>query len=31
MSPLGTVVYGSSSIVPLTERLQLEIVYTKPD
>ena len=31
MSPLGTVLYGSSSIVPLTERLQLEIVYTKPD
>lgn len=31
MNPLGTVLYGSSSTVPLTERLQLEIVYTKPD
>ncbi len=31
INPLGTVLYGSSSVVPLTERLQLEIVYTKPD
>ncbi len=31
MNPLGTVLYGSSSDVPLVNRLQLEIVYTKPD
>ena len=31
INPLGTVLYGSSSDVPLTNRLQLEIVYTKPD
>ncbi len=31
MNPLGTVLYGSSSDVPLANRLQLEIVYTKPD
>jgi len=31
MSPVGTVLYGSSADVLLTNRLQLEIVYTKPD
>lgn len=31
MSPLGTVLYGSTPDVPQSERLQLEIVYTKPD
>lgn len=30
-NPLGTVLYGSSLDVPANLRLQLEIVYTKPD
>jgi hypothetical protein len=31
MNPLGTVLYGSKSSVPLEQRLKLEIYYTKPD
>lgn len=31
MNPLGTVLYGSKSSVPLDQRLKLEIYYTKPD
>jgi hypothetical protein len=31
MNPLGTVLYGSKSSVPLDQRLRLEIYYTKPD
>lgn len=31
MNPLGTVLYGSNSSVPLEQRLKLEIYYTKPD
>ena len=31
MNPLGTVLYGSKSSVPLNQRLRLEIYYTKPD
>lgn len=31
LSPLGTVLYGSKSSVPLDKRLKLEIYYTKPD
>jgi hypothetical protein len=31
LNPLGTVLYGSKSSVPLDKRLKLEIYYTKPD
>jgi hypothetical protein len=31
VNPLGTVLYGSNTNVPEAQRLQLEIVYTKPD
>lgn len=31
MNPLGTVLYGSKSSIPLDQRLKLEIYYTKPD
>jgi hypothetical protein len=31
MSPLGTVLYGSHSSVPLDKRLKLQIYYTKPN
>lgn len=31
LNPLGTVLYGSKSSVPLDKRLRLEIYYTKPD
>jgi hypothetical protein len=31
MNPLGTVLYGSKSTVPLDKRLKLEIYYTKPN
>jgi len=31
MSPLGTILYGSSPLVPDDKRLKLEIYYTKPD
>lgn len=31
MNPLGTVLYGSHNSVPADKRLQLEIIYTKPD
>ncbi len=31
MNPLGTVLFGSKSSVPLEQRLKLEIYYTKPD
>lgn len=31
LSPLGTVLYGSKSSLPLDKRLKLEIYYTKPD
>ena len=31
INPLGTVLYGSNLSVPADLRLQLEIVYTKPD
>jgi hypothetical protein len=30
-SPLGTILYGSSPVVPDDKRLKLEIYYTKPD
>lgn len=30
-SPLGTILYGSSPLVPDDKRLKLEIYYTKPD
>ena len=30
MNPLGTILYGSKSTVPLDKRLKLEIYYTKP-
>lgn len=30
-NPLGTVLYGSKSSVPLDQRLRLEIYYTKPE
>ncbi|MDP5198222.1 DUF4270 domain-containing protein [Flavobacterium sp. DG2-3] len=31
MSPLGTVIYGGKSSVPVDKRLQLEVYYTKPN
>jgi len=31
MSPLGTILFGSSPLVPDDKRLKLEIYYTKPD
>ena len=31
LNPLGTVLYGSKTSVPLDKRLKLEIYYTKPD
>lgn len=31
VSPLGTILYGSSSVIPDDKRLKLEIYYTKPD
>ncbi|MCA6421631.1 MAG: DUF4270 domain-containing protein [Flavobacterium sp.] len=31
MSPIGTILYGSSPSVPDDKRLKLEIYYTKPD
>jgi hypothetical protein len=31
MNPLGTILYGSKSTVPLDKRLKLEIYYTKPN
>ena len=31
MNPLGTVLYGSHSSVPLDKRLKLQIYYTKPN
>jgi hypothetical protein len=31
LNPLGTVLYGSKTSVPLPKRLKLEIYYTKPD
>lgn len=31
MNPLGTVLYGSKSTVPVDKRLKLEIYYTKPN
>ncbi len=31
MNPLGTVLFGSKSSIPLDKRLRLEIYYTKPD
>jgi hypothetical protein len=31
MSPLGTILYGSSPSVPDDKRLKLEIYYTKPN
>ncbi|MGL2962837.1 DUF4270 domain-containing protein [Flavobacterium sp. RSB2_4_14] len=31
MSPLGTILYGSSPLVPDEKRLKLEIYYTKPN
>ena len=31
MSPLGTILYGSKSTVPVDKRLKLEIFYTKPN
>jgi hypothetical protein len=30
-NPLGTILYGSNSSVPVNKRLKLEIYYTKPD
>jgi len=30
MNPLGTILYGGNSTVPVDKRLQLEIYYTKP-
>jgi hypothetical protein len=29
MSPLGTILYGSKSTVPVDKRLKLQIYYTK--
>lgn len=31
MNPLGTILYGGKSTVPLDKRLKLEIYYTKPN
>ncbi len=31
MNPLGTIIYGGKSTVPVDKRLQLEIYYTKPN
>jgi hypothetical protein len=31
MSPLGTILYGSSTAVPVDKRLKMEIYYTKPN
>ncbi|MFE3867412.1 DUF4270 domain-containing protein [Flavobacterium sp. LS2P90] len=31
MNPLGTILYGGKSTVPLDKRLKLEIFYTKPN
>jgi hypothetical protein len=31
MNPLGTILYGSKSTVPVDKRLKLEIYYTKPN
>ena len=31
MNPLGTILYGGSSTVPLEKRLKLEIYFTKPN
>lgn len=31
MNPLGTILYGGKSSVPVDKRLQLEIYYTKPN
>jgi hypothetical protein len=31
VSPLGTILYGSSPVVPDNKRLKLEIYYTKPE
>ena len=31
MNPLGTIVYGGKSTIPVDKRLQLEIFYTKPN
>jgi hypothetical protein len=31
MNPLGTILYGGKSTVPIDKRLQLEIYYTKPN
>ncbi|MGO4904884.1 DUF4270 domain-containing protein [Flavobacterium sp. W20_MBD1_R3] len=31
MNPLGTILYGSKSTVPIDKRLKLEIFYTKPN
>jgi hypothetical protein len=31
MNPLGTIIYGSKSTVPVDKRLKLEIYYTKPN
>jgi hypothetical protein len=31
MNPLGTILYGGKSTVPVDKRLKLEIFYTKPN
>jgi hypothetical protein len=31
MNPLGTILFGGKSTVPVDKRLKLEIYYTKPN